>query len=791
MCVDFGLGMTDAVTRMHLLSPDKHGEFKSGLRWEKPRAVELPKHMKRMSLEDKLKYAYDEGDKGKVRADQVGGGASDVFMVGAGYRLMRNALKKRRERKASQGASNKAALEQKQKEAEEARARERRARARERKTLAEGMQKGSRAGSSDGGSRPSTEARARASNDAFREQQKDARYAGVHKGEHVNASFYDHNKVMDIISDKFSSRAGGARHYFRRFDVDNDGSVSRDEFREGLRQLGIGLSESQISAVADSVDVNQDGSVNYYEFANGVHMHSSTLERNNRAQRKARKKPSADAEHTSLPNVTHQIRPVIKGPTTPKRPLPNLRHKVGGVLDALPELKSARGGGAPAESDVLVVGQGDEGYASSEDEDAEARRRERREARKRAERDANASREDTAEELPEARGEGTTDDWLMCKLWAELEVRLDAPERKEIWREHDQGALQRMEARLDGHENARQAESEALAGALGAIKVGERERKRLKGLLAAQQVKVSPSKGLVELLREQAELSAGRLKGFHVNSLQVHAQQGGKQRKASFWEWVRRYKLAESRAGSRAGTSSGTSRPSTWGSSRMGSSDARRASRDDLPGSSWQRVKGGERRGRDVHRSSAADGQGTQRQALVSIDENAPLYANEKQRLARIGFEDRASIAREDKERRQRRQEANIARKREENEAWMEHVEQQEFKGQRVAAKPSQRRIQGLGEQREAVRGSKKSSFVYGKDAEGARLITSPIKGIHVSDRRLHDVHDPFGEAPVHNFDKSDLNLPADDIGRKRRDYRRQLEVKQSSKRCDFSGVVF
>ena len=773
--------MTDAMTRMHLLSPDKNGEFKGGLRWEKPAGVDLPKHMKRMSLEDKLRYAYDESSKAKVRADQVGGGASDVFLVGGGYRMMRNVLKRRRERKAAQGASNKVAAEQAQKVAEEAEARERRARVRERKELGGGMQRGV---SGEGGSRPSSaqqaEARAKASNEAFRQQQKDARYAGVHKGEHVNAAFYDHNKVMDIISDKFSSRAGGARHYFRRFDVDNDGSVSREEFREGLRQLGIGLSEKQISAVADSVDVNADGSVNYYEFANGVHLHSNTLERNNREQRKERRKPSTDAEHTSLPNVTHQIRPVVKGPTTPKPPLPNLRNRAG-VVAGLPDIKATARGEEP--SDVLVVGQDEEGYASSEDEDEEKNRRQRREERKRAAREADAAGGEV-EAVPKARGEGTTDDWLMCKLWAELEIRLDAPERKEIWKDHDQGALQRMEARLDGHDNARQAESEALAGALGSMKLGDADRKRLRGLLAAQQVKVSPSKGLVELLKEQAELSAARLKGFHINSLQVHAKQGAKQRKASFWEWVRRHKLAGSRAASRAGTSSASSRPSTWGSSRMGSSDPR--SGDDMPGSSWQRVKGGGRP-RNVHHSSAADANGNQRQALVSIDENAPLYASEAQRLKREKFEDRASIAREDKERRMWRQQANINRKREKEEAWMEQVEQQDFAAQKIAAKPSQRRIHGLGEQRDAVRGSKKTSFVYGKNAEAARLVKSPVKGISVSGRKHHDVHDPFGEAPVHLFDKIDQNLPEDDIGRRRRDYRRSLEVKHSSKRTDFS----
>ena len=55
--------------------------------------------------------------------------------------------------------------------------------------------------------------------------------------------------------------------------------------------------------------------------------------------------------------------------------------------------------------------------------------------------------------------------------------------------------------------------------------------------------------------------------------------------------------------------------------------------------------------------------------------------------------------------------------------------------------------------------------------------------------RKHHDVHDPFGEAPVHLFDKSDQNLPEDDIGRRRRDYRRSLEVKHSSKRTDFSNL--
>lgn len=53
---------------------------------------------------------------------------------------------------------------------------------------------------------------------------------------------------------------------FRSFDTDKNGTVDRDEMRQDLTKLELGLTKPQIEAMIQRADHNGDGQINYSEF---------------------------------------------------------------------------------------------------------------------------------------------------------------------------------------------------------------------------------------------------------------------------------------------------------------------------------------------------------------------------------------------------------------------------------------------------------------------------------------------------------------------------------------------
>jgi len=58
------------------------------------------------------------------------------------------------------------------------------------------------------------------------------------------------------------------RNAFRVFDTDNSGSISREELKQLMINLGQTLSEAEIDAMMDMVDEDQDGVISFEEFKN-------------------------------------------------------------------------------------------------------------------------------------------------------------------------------------------------------------------------------------------------------------------------------------------------------------------------------------------------------------------------------------------------------------------------------------------------------------------------------------------------------------------------------------------
>jgi len=57
------------------------------------------------------------------------------------------------------------------------------------------------------------------------------------------------------------------KHIFNYFDVNKDGSISREEFRSIIKECGMnGYQDRTIDQIIDEVDTNKDGRIDYEEF---------------------------------------------------------------------------------------------------------------------------------------------------------------------------------------------------------------------------------------------------------------------------------------------------------------------------------------------------------------------------------------------------------------------------------------------------------------------------------------------------------------------------------------------
>jgi calmodulin len=60
------------------------------------------------------------------------------------------------------------------------------------------------------------------------------------------------------------------RHAFRVFDNDGSGTMSADELKDVMREMGEQIDESDMDSLMRCMDVNGDGQIDYEEFADIV-----------------------------------------------------------------------------------------------------------------------------------------------------------------------------------------------------------------------------------------------------------------------------------------------------------------------------------------------------------------------------------------------------------------------------------------------------------------------------------------------------------------------------------------
>lgn len=69
------------------------------------------------------------------------------------------------------------------------------------------------------------------------------------------------------MQEKIAAKSNNARKLFRHFDADKSGSVDRDEFIQGLRNINVNLSPKHLDELMKIVDEDGMGDVDYNEFA--------------------------------------------------------------------------------------------------------------------------------------------------------------------------------------------------------------------------------------------------------------------------------------------------------------------------------------------------------------------------------------------------------------------------------------------------------------------------------------------------------------------------------------------
>ena len=56
------------------------------------------------------------------------------------------------------------------------------------------------------------------------------------------------------------------KEVFKQFDTDGSGKLSSQEFRNGIRKLGLGLTSREIDQLMIRIDTNMDSQIDYHEF---------------------------------------------------------------------------------------------------------------------------------------------------------------------------------------------------------------------------------------------------------------------------------------------------------------------------------------------------------------------------------------------------------------------------------------------------------------------------------------------------------------------------------------------
>ena len=105
---------------------------------------------------------------------------------------------------------------------------------------------------------------------------------GQHPGLTITCTFSKRSEKLDALDDIYGKNKKNDLIYilkkyvedknyrlidlFNQFDKDNSLSVTREEFRTGLKGIGVPMTDDQLTKLIDMLDEDGDGEIDYSEF---------------------------------------------------------------------------------------------------------------------------------------------------------------------------------------------------------------------------------------------------------------------------------------------------------------------------------------------------------------------------------------------------------------------------------------------------------------------------------------------------------------------------------------------
>lgn len=88
--------------------------------------------------------------------------------------------------------------------------------------------------------------------------------------------------------------------WFNQFDKDHSGGISRDEFKTGLRETGLVMTQRQLDRLIDFIDINNDGEIEYSELLRGREITIQEMRQEKKIEERQRK---FEEERMRLPKL--------------------------------------------------------------------------------------------------------------------------------------------------------------------------------------------------------------------------------------------------------------------------------------------------------------------------------------------------------------------------------------------------------------------------------------------------------------------------------------------------------
>lgn len=88
--------------------------------------------------------------------------------------------------------------------------------------------------------------------------------------------------------------------WFNQFDKDHSGGISREEFKTGLKETGLVMTQRQLDRLIDFIDINDDGEIEYSELLRGREITIQEIRQEKKIEERQRK---YDEERMRLPKL--------------------------------------------------------------------------------------------------------------------------------------------------------------------------------------------------------------------------------------------------------------------------------------------------------------------------------------------------------------------------------------------------------------------------------------------------------------------------------------------------------